>query len=240
MLCSGYNLDQAIHELVEVLNASSVWLQARPRIPWELAKGTGKRNGKREQPYTRPGKEKVPGTTRARARASVMHSSVENVSAEISVVLSMRVSLRCSRPWTLCLPEAGRKGCIGTAPRPCAGGGGDVCAGTTECAESKSLDVGSRPMPIVLDADAALMSMEEPGTLVADWRVSAKYHEVLIKDGGGVSSTLDWQVPPAEGLRDSLSCVRKALFSSMPVDACARLRSRFARRPLGRSHVFRS
>ena len=50
LMCSGFSLDQAIHELVEVRNALSVWLQARPRIPWELAKGTGKRNGKREQP----------------------------------------------------------------------------------------------------------------------------------------------------------------------------------------------
>ena len=58
LMCSGFSLDQAIHELVEVRNALSVWLQARPRIPWELAKGTGKRNGKREQPYTRPGKGK--------------------------------------------------------------------------------------------------------------------------------------------------------------------------------------
>ena len=92
--------------------------------------------------------------------------------------------------------------------------------------------MGSRPMPKVSDAAAALISMEEPGTMVADWRVSAKYREILIKDGGGVSSRLDWQVPPAEGLRDSLSCVRKALFSSIPVDACARMRSRLQDGPL--------
>ena len=68
--------------------------------------------------------------------------------------------------------------------------------------------------------------------MATDWRASAKYHAVLIKDGGGLSSTLDWQVPPAAGLRDSLGCVRKALFSSMPVDACARIRSRLQGGPL--------
>ena len=57
----------------------------------------------------------------------------------------------------------------------------------------------SRPFPQVSDADAAFVSMEEPGNMATDWRASAKYHAVLIKDGGGLSSTLDWQVPPAAG-----------------------------------------
>ena len=52
---------------------------------------------------------------------------------------------------------------------------------------------------------------------------SAEYHRILLKDGGGLSSTLDWQVPPLAALPDPLRVVRKAIWVSMPKDACRRV-----------------
>ena len=44
------------------------------------------------------------------------------------------------------------------------------------------------------------------------------------KSGGGVCSTADRQLPPPEAVADPLGGVRKAIYCSMPSDACARLR----------------
>ena len=49
------------------------------------------------------------------------------------------------------------------------------------------------------------------------------YHEVLLNDGGGLSSNLDWQIPPPAALKDPLGCVRRAILESMPSSSCARV-----------------
>ena len=56
----------------------------------------------------------------------------------------------------------------------------------------------------------------------ADPAACAAYHRVFFKDGGGILSTLDWQVPPPFALCDPLACVRCAIWGSMPADACRR------------------
>ncbi|CAE7286498.1 unnamed protein product, partial [Symbiodinium sp. CCMP2456] len=55
------------------------------------------------------------------------------------------------------------------------------------------------------------------------WSECVAYHEVLLKDGGGLSSTLDWQIPPPAALKDPLGCVRRAILESMPSNSCARV-----------------
>ena len=39
-----------------------------------------------------------------------------------------------------------------------------------------------------------------------------RYHVIALKDGGGLPSTLDWQVPPPGAACDPLQAVRRALW----------------------------
>ena len=55
---------------------------------------------------------------------------------------------------------------------------------------------------------------------------SASYHIIQLKDGGGMTSTVDWQLPPASALSDPLQKVRQCLWKCMPADSFLRLRSR--------------
>ena len=52
-----------------------------------------------------------------------------------------------------------------------------------------------------------------------------KYHVVALKDGGGLPSTLDWQVPPPSAVGDPLQAVRQALWKALPQDSLARMKS---------------
>ena len=98
--------------------------------------------------------------------------------------------------------------------------GSEVAADPAGC---PSLPAGSAPpwQPAAFRQDAGqadvagVAQQPESGS-------PADYHRILLKDGGGLSSTLDWQVPPPGALRDPLSAVRKAIWSSMPKDACCR------------------
>ena len=98
--------------------------------------------------------------------------------------------------------------------------GSEVAADPAGC---PSLPAGSAPpwQPAAFRQDAGqadvagVAQQPESGS-------PADYHRILLKDGGGLSSTLDWQVPPPGALRDPLSAVRKAIWSSTPKDACCR------------------
>ena len=52
-----------------------------------------------------------------------------------------------------------------------------------------------------------------------------KYHVIALKDGGGLPSTLDWQVPPPSAVGDPLQAVRQALWNALPQDSLARMKS---------------
>ena len=52
-----------------------------------------------------------------------------------------------------------------------------------------------------------------------------KYHVIALKDGGGLPSTLDWQVPPPSAVGDPLQAVRQALWKALPQDSLARMKS---------------
>eukprot|EP00434_Breviolum_minutum_P019886 symbB.v1.2.017546.t3/scaffold1371.1/size209032/18 len=52
-----------------------------------------------------------------------------------------------------------------------------------------------------------------------------KYHVIALKDGGGLPSTLDWQVPPPSAEGDPLQAVRQALWKALPQDSLAGMKS---------------
>ena len=70
-----------------------------------------------------------------------------------------------------------------------------------------------------------------PSTGSASSDRSVKYHQVRIKDGGGVTSTLDWQLSPPEAWSDPLGRVRKALVAALPANALHRIGKLFGAKP---------
>lgn len=63
-------------------------------------------------------------------------------------------------------------------------------------------------------------SAEEAGVGLPGCRA---YHSIKLKDGGGLFSTLDWQLPPPDAWQDRLGSVRSAIWRTLPFGAASRL-----------------
>ena len=83
-------------------------------------------------------------------------------------------------------------------------------------------------------ADEALAVSKDAATYVckegsknygadASLQAAAAYHTLFLKDGGGLPSTLDWQLAPPSGWRDPLQAVRQALWKSLPSESFSKM-----------------
>ena len=75
--------------------------------------------------------------------------------------------------------------------------------------------------------DSALTAAPAPAPPCSeafDVEMCKKCHRVLLKDGGGIQSTVDWQIPRPEALADPFGHVRRAILASLPAFACERVR----------------
>ena len=61
-----------------------------------------------------------------------------------------------------------------------------------------------------------------PGNQQVEAADCRSYHSTKLKDGAGLCSTLDWQLPPPEAWPDRLSSVRSAIWRTLPPGAASR------------------
>ena len=104
------------------------------------------------------------------------------------------------------------------------------CTVPASCAADR-VQVKAVEVPQVSDAQHEGKCPCLPSTGSASSDRSVKYHQVRIKDGGGLTSTLAWQLPPPEAWSDPLGRVRKALVAALPAHALHRISKLFGAKP---------